>query len=110
MMEKQVEKVVSEYFEEYGIQDMKDYGSSDDALCGAMGDISEIYADILTRLGYKVITHNAEDGYGDGKYIVSIAIEGRQRPVIMNYVKAWHTADEVTRDIQDIIEEIEEDK
>lgn len=109
-MEKQVEKVVSEYFEEYGIKDMTDYGSSDDASYGVLGDISEIYADILIRLGYQVTAHNAEDGYGDGKYIVSIAIEGRQQPVVISYVKAWHTPEEVARDIKDVIEEIEEDK
>ena len=109
-MEKQVEKVVSEYFEEYGIQDMMDYGSTEDALYGSAGDISEVYADILVRLGYQVIAHSAEDGYGDGKYEVSIVIEGRQHPVVISYVKAWHTADEVARDIKDIIEEIKEDK
>ena len=109
-MEKQVEKVVSEYFEEYGIQDMMDYGSSDDAAYGAMGDISEIYANILTRLGYQVIAHSAEDGRGDGKYTVSIALKGRKQPVVISYVKAWHTAEEVTRDIKEVIEEIKEDK
>jgi hypothetical protein len=98
--------VVAQYFLEHGITNLMDYGTTQDYQNSMLGDISEVYADILKQLHYNVTTHYAEDGAGDGKYHVSIQVGERTQPIGID-VKAWHGVDEVARDIEDIIDEID---
>jgi len=104
-----IKNAVYDYFEEYDINDLMDYGSSDDAAYGAMGDISDVYADIMKNLGYPVKTNWADDYNGDGKYVVWMIITGIEDKICIE-TKAWRDADGVAEDIQDLVEDIEERK
>ena len=98
-LSERVREVVEEYFEEEGITDMEDYGASGDE---GLGDISEVVADCLVKVGYPVDYNYAEDSiYGDGKYDVHIGYNNKDYSTVL---KAWNGVDEVVDFIKDILE------
>ena len=97
-----VEQTVKDYFKEKGLEDLQDFGASDEEI---LEDISNPYAEILKRLGYHVKLNYSDDGYGDGKYVVYLEIPDITEERIEIPVKAWHTAEEVTRDIYELLED-----
>ncbi|MBO7697027.1 MAG: hypothetical protein J6T10_30725 [Methanobrevibacter sp.] len=97
-----VAKAVKNYFEERAIQDLMCYGASRDE---GLNDISEPYAEILENLGFEVQGHFAEDGFGDGKYVVYLDVPAITKDRIEIPVKAWDGIEEVTDDIFEILKD-----
>lgn len=95
---KDIRKLVEEYFEENGIEDLMDYGASGDE---GLGDVSKVVADCLVEVGYPVEYNYAEDSiYGDGKYDVHVGYNGKD---YYTTIKAWNGIDEVVEFIEEIL-------
>lgn len=103
----EIKKAVGDFFAEQDIEDLMDFGSSDDAAYGAAGDISEVYSEVLIALGYDIDTAYADYNGGDGHYYVRINFQGLNEP-ITTAVVAWDDADSVVGTIESILGEYEE--
>lgn len=96
-----IKEIVKKYFEENEMEDMMEYGPSDDYI---LGDISKVIADCITRAGHEVSENYAED-YSDGKYTVTIKVDGRTRSGI---IKAYKGVDEAADFIERVLKIKEE--
>jgi len=97
-MIRDIREAVEEYFKEEGITDLMDYGASGDE---GLGDISEVVADCLVKVGYPVDYNYADDSmYGDGKYEIHI---GYNNEDYCDTIKAWNGVDEVVEIIENIL-------
>lgn len=97
-MVRDVREVVEEYFEEEGITDLMEYGTSGDE---GLSDISGVVADCLVEVGYPVDYNYAEDGLGDGKYEIHIGCFDKD---FKFEISAWNGVDEVVDIIESILE------
>ncbi len=96
-MVRDIREVVEEYFEERGFNDLMDCGASGDE---GLYDISGVVADCLVEVGYPVDFNYAEDGLGDGKYVIHIGCLGTDN---VYDLYAWDGVDDVVEIIEDIL-------
>lgn len=97
-MIRDIREVVEEYFREEDITDLMEYGASSDE---GLNDISGVVADCLVEVGYPVEYNYAEDGLGDGKYVISIGCLDKD---FKFEISAWNGVDEVVDIIESILE------
>ena len=102
LSKKDVEKAVKNYFEDNTIKDLMCYGASRDE---GLNDISGPYEEILENLGFEVQGHFAEDGFGDGKYVVYLDVPAITKDRIEIPVKARYDIEQVTEDICNLLED-----
>ena len=95
-MVRDIRECVEEYFKEEDITDLMEYGDTNTA---GFGDISDVVADCLVKVGYPV-EYNYSEEISDGKYEVHIGCLDRG----FTYdLYAWHGVDEVVEIIEDIL-------
>lgn len=97
-----VEIVVKDYFTKKRLRNLESFGATGDE---GLEDISNPYAEVLQSLGFNVRENYSWEGEGDGKYVVYLEIPEITEGRIEIPVKAWHTAEEVTRDIYELLED-----
>jgi len=92
-----IREVVEEYFKENGFKDLMECGASDDE---GLYDISGVVANCLVEAGYLVDYNYAEDGLGDGKYVIHIGYLGKDN---VYDLYAWDGVDDVVEIIKNIL-------
>lgn len=103
---KSIESIVDEYFNEYDISKLIDYGSDRDS--HNMPTMTQMYKDIFDKLNIKYQDISTED-ISDGKYKTNIKLEDENELNI--YTDAWNDKKVVTDNIKkvcEVIEQIEE--
>ena len=102
-MNKPIEQVVEEYFKEYDIEDLMEYGSDEDS--HNMPTISDVYKNILDKLNIPYNSIVTED-VSDGKYATTIELEDGTNIIVDT--SARNGVEIVASNVEDISKKYEE--
>ncbi|MDO5556665.1 MAG: hypothetical protein Q4G05_00245 [Clostridia bacterium] len=92
-----IEDIVNDYFEEYGITNLDDYGEDRDSY--NMPTLSQLYEEILDKLGIDYYNISTES-VSDGKYTTNVEFEnGNSINIDTN---SSNTSKEITENVKSI--------
>jgi hypothetical protein len=97
--DKTVEETISDFFEEKGITDLMDYGIREGLL-----PLDDFFKELLGLCGINVEDVHVIEGFGDGKY--DLTIEGAGGVEISLEVKAWNTPEQISSKVIDMLESV----